>query len=363
MFKLAGTILDSYDDPAFIDHEITKTAQSSGKLPSFESLAEMTDDSFAVIIKTASGSHRKYPIASPALVKLSAEYFNHYGHQMPEEMRKAAHFRIRAAAKRHGVKLAGVVSKAVLDPGVYSFSLSSDHQVVSMGTELMDKKAAFERAQQEFLVSFGRMAPAERAIMAGRLEKIGTITDTRITDYIPKSEYGPKFDEGMRQRVSVLFGDQVKLAMLQELRKELVDMDARRGAVILDEFDKRAGLTGRTIDAYRTCWGGFRKAAGVSGGPTQFGVGPLEEVEYRIETLARAHADTLKFVLDDHIVDAFVRDPIAYYRKSTGQVKRILKDLANQVGEENPEPEVKPSNLSYARGQIRTGTYTPWTKS
>lgn len=362
MFKLAGTIIDAYDDPEFINHSLTKTAQASGTLPTFEQLAEMRDNSFAIIIKTASGAHRKYPIYNEPTVKLSAEYFNHYGHQLPPEMNKAAHFRIRSAAKRMGVKLAGLVSKAVIDPGVYSFSLSSDRDPVTMGKG-MDKVAAFRRAQEEFIVNFDRMAPAERAIMAGRLEKIGTVTDTRITDYVPKKDYGPKFEEGMHQRAVALFGDSVKLAALKELREDLPKMDARRGAVMLDQFDKMAGVEHRVIDAYRTCWGGFRKAAGMSGGPTQFGIGDLDEMEYRIDTLARAHAETLKMVLDEQTVKAFVRDPIAYYRKASGQVRQVLRDLANQVGQENPGTEVKRHNLAYARGQIRKGEYTPWTKS
>lgn len=369
MFKLAGTIIDSYDDPEFIDHSMTKTAQSNGALPTFETLSEMPDDEFAIVIKTASGSHRKYPIASPNLVTVSAEYFNHYGHQLPDEMRKAAHYRIRAAAKRMGVKLAGVVNKAVIDPGVYTFSLTRDQAPVSLGRRLT-KEATYETLRGQFLSSYDRMTPAERAIMAGRLEKVGAALtqDPRIADYIPKKEYGSRFDDGMRQRISLLFDDRIKLAMFRELRENMKTMDARRGAVLLDEFDKRAGLSGRTIDAYRTCWGGFQKAASSSSlsfspTPTQFGIGDLDEMEYRIDTLARAHADTLRLVFDEQTVKAFARDPIGYYRTASGQIKRVLTDLAAQVGQENPHSEVKRHQLAYARGQIRTGAYTPWSKS
>lgn len=354
MIKLAGLILDPYDDPQFVDSPEVKDAG----LPMPEDVAGFRDRDFAIIIKTAARRHRKYPVSTSVLTKLSAAYFNEFGSQLPKDMQESVRYHMKLAADRHGITLDGFASRPVEGP--------KPHEVVSFGEEVevqpgLGKEAAFAFAQREFLNNVARMTPAERALAANDLSKVGEVDDSRVFDYVPKDEFGPLLGKGLDQRRTALSGNQEKLAALDDLSRRIEGLGARRGAVILDQFDKLAGIRDRVIDAYRTCWGGFVKVADANG--RQFGVGGLSEETYRIETLARAHGDAVRQVFSDDIARAFLRDPIAYYQSADGQVKRTLKALASNVGKRNPKSEIHREQVPSARETIRSGEYTPWSKT
>jgi len=348
MFKLAGLIIDSYDDPEFVNNP---NLNSSG-VPSSDVVAKMPDKDFAILIKTASGTHRKFPIASPALVKISAAYFNEYGYQLPDDMRKVAQVRIQEAAAGCGLKLSGAVSETVrlekTASALFTVSGSAMEQ-----PEGLTKQAAFDLAQQEWLANFGRMTPAARVVSANALNKIAQVSDQRIMDYVPKDGYGPNFEIGMRQRESLLKEDVVKHAQFVALRSKILDMDSKRGAVLLDQLDKSAELVGRVPDAFITCWGGGIKLASCN---------MTSEKQNRVADLAVNYPGVVKQVFTSEIANQFLRAPIQFYNYvASPAIKKAIDALVKKL----PEPEdeaFESEDLKEMKEKLEENKYVPWSK-
>jgi len=346
MLKLAGLIIDSYDDPEFVNNP---NLASSG-VPSSDAIARLQDRDFAILIKTASGTHRKFPIASPALVKVSAAYFNTYGHQLPEDMRKAAQFRIQQAAESSQIKLAGSVAEAVYTPSQFTFTVTGE---AMPQTESLSKQAAFDLAQQEWLANFGRMTPAERVVSANSLNKVAQVTDQRIMDYVPKSSYGPNFEIGMRQRDTLLKEDVVKHAQFMDLTARMVNMDSKRGAVLLDQLDKSAGLVGRVPDAFMTCWGGGIKLASCD----------MTSIEQnQVANLAVNYPGVVKQVFSPDVANRFLRGPIQYYNYvASPAVKKAIDSLIAKLPKKEDE-EVETEDMKELKEKLEENKYIPWSK-
>jgi len=350
MLKLAGLIIDSYDDPDFVNNP---NLASSG-VPSSDVIAKMPDRDFAILIKTASGTHRKFPITSPSLVKVSAAYFNEYGHQLPADMRKTAQLRIQEAANSFGLPLNGAVSEQINTSdisGSASFTVTGQSMPA---TESLSKQAAFDLAQQEWLANFGRMTPAERVVSANALNKIAQVTDQRIMDYVPKSGYGPNFETGMRQRDTLLRDDIVKHAQFMDLTSRMVNMDSKRGAVLLDQLDKSAGLVGRVPDAFLTCWGGGVKLASCD---------MTSVTQNRVADLAVNYPGVVKQTFTPEVANRFLRGPIQYYNYvASPAVKKAIDALVAKLPEKEDE-EFESEDLKEMKEKLEENKYVPWSKT
>lgn len=349
MIKLAGLIIDSYDDPEFVNNP---NLSSSG-VPSSDAIARLQDRDFAILIKTASGTHRKFPLASPSLVKVSAAYFNTYGHQLPTEMRKAAQFRIQEAAESANVKLAGAVAEPVNSSefaNKFSFTVTGEAMPQS---EPITKQAAFDLAQQEWLANFGRMTPAERVVAAYNLSKVASITDQRIMDYVPKDGYGPNFENGMKQREAILKDDIIKHAQFCDLKTRILDMDSKRGAVLLDQMDKSAGIVGRVPDAFVTCWSGAVKLASCD----------MTSVEQnQVANLAVNYPGVVKQVLAPEVANRFLRGPIQYYNYvASPSVKKAIDALIKKLPKKEDD-EVETEDMKEIKEKLEENKYVPWSK-
>lgn len=347
MLKLAGRVIDSYDDPKFVNWP----GLGASEFPGAEVVRDMKDRDFAVIVKTAAGTSRKYPIATPALTKISAAYFNEYGYQLPEEVREATAFYIKEASINHGIDVDVEVNIAGVVPHSFTLGEGSNSDI----SVDLDKVAASKRAEDEFLAYYGRMTPLERALAANDLNKVADITDSRVYDYVIKEAVGPNIKSGVKQRMALLEGDVVKTASLKQLLVRMRDVDAGRAAVMLHQFDKVAGFGERVPDAFVTCWGGFVKMAGRT---------DTDVMSYKIMTLARAHGEQVSRVFSSDVADAFLGDPIIYYeQRAKGQVKTMLTHLANQVGKQDPKSEIRKDAVPDAVSDIRSGDHTPWSKT
>lgn len=331
MFKLAGRILDPYDDPNFGSDAEVKAA---GFMPAAE-VAKLPDSEFALIIKTASGKHRFYPIATPHMAKLSAAYFARYGHQLPAEDRE---------------KVVSVLRREVGDEFIEPRSPD-----VAPGQPVEDVAKLASVALNAYLGVFDRMTPGERACAAAEMAELD-IDDPRVTDYLPSVEFGALFKQGMLERRAALADSPEGRAALDQVAVKLAAVGAVRGAFILDEFDQMMKIGKRVTDAYRTTWGGKVKRAKSKA---------CLEHDYKVETLAKLHADEIRSVFAEPIAEAFIRDPKGFYAKATGQVKAILKKLVDSVGVKRPVAEVSQGQVSHARDSVRSGSgeFHPWSHS
>jgi len=336
MFKFAGKVIDVYDDPSLAAKRLCRKIG----LPSSEVIDQLPDDSFALAIKTAGGVQRRFPLTTAALVKAAALYFEAGQAELPRAARVAAAWRIKQAAERFKLPLTDAVveTTAALTPDAVRASgrfdaaeLIDDARTVPDGyVRRLDKTAAFAAAQDEFLANYGRMTPAERALAAHELTKVGEVEDPRIYDYVPKARYGPQLGDGVRQRLALVRENSIKTAQLRELVRSFQDMPPKQAAVLLYQFDKAAGLDDRVLDAFLTCWGGFTKIAAATD--------PLSERQQRLVALARDQESALRSVLQPAAVVAFRRDPLGFYSRANKPLKKVLDALATQIGKAAPGP-------------------------
>lgn len=343
MFKLAGLILDPYDDPAFVDHP--RTAVS---LPTPDEVARLPDRDFAVVIKTAAGTHRKYPVATPNLLKVSSAYFDEFGAQLPEDIRAAVHCRLADAARRFNVKLAGAAAAPPPDATCFVFSLASEAPASGPARAPATKLAAAAIVQDELIRNFVRMTPSERALAVADLCKTAEVTDPRLTPYRPRDVFGGRLSEGLRQREFVLADEPIKLAQFEALLDDLPKLGARAAAVMLDRFDRSAGLTGRVIDAYVTCWDGVEKRAAAD---------PMQRQHAAIERLATQHAHLVQQTLDEPTASAFLRAPFAFWQSAPAAVKKLLTRMADAAADGGTRPRRR-ITLPAALQALREGSST-----
>ncbi len=337
MLKLAGRILDQYDDPAFVSSpDVTAVG-----LMSSDAVAALPDRDFAMVAKLASGKHRRFPVPNKKMAAVSAAYFAENGGQLPPEWRTKVAARLR--------EVLGSITEPVVDDTAHGVSISIDD--------------AKKLAADEFLRNFDRMTPGERVCAASDLHAAGIADDSRILDYVPSPVFGPMLKQGMRDRRAALVGDTTKLAALANLESRFAAIGPIRAACALDEFDRATKIAKRVPDAFRTVWGGTVKPLAPKS--------DLEE-QYRIDTLAKEHAEHVKGVFAEPIASAFLRDPRGYFKNATGQIKSVLRTLVSAVANRKPMPEIRNdqrptavgdhSPARYAADCIRhdTGAYVPW---
>lgn len=341
MLKLAGLIIDAYDDPDFVSHP-----RASELFLTPEQVGDLKDRDFAIIIKTASGSHRKYPLATANLVKLASAYFNDYGYQLPVSMRNAARSEIQSAAERFHVKLAGESAKTTDDSGVRTFDATGE--TIRETSDTISKEAAVRIVEQEIINNFSRMSPTELVLAVSDLAKVAEISDHRLKPYEPRDTFGSNLLSGLTQRESLLQEDTIKLAEFEALLSRFPKIGAKSAAVMLDQFDKRANLVGRVPDAYMTCWGGFHKSAEHST------VGHICPERYKIETLAKSYSEVITSVFSEEVATAFLRNPVSYYENTaSAPVKKVLKRLAKMVGKDTEPNGIKEHTGKWVTEMIR----------
>ena len=341
MLKLAGVILDQYDDPAFVASPEVKAAG----LMSGDEVARLPDNSFAMVVKLASGTHRRFPIPNKKMARMSAAYFAKSAAHLPPDLRTKVAQKLRSVV--------GDMPEPKVDD-------------TPRGVELTTE-SAMKIASEDFIRNFDRMTPGERVLAASELWDAGAVEDPRILDYVPSTVFGPLLKRGMAERRTVLAQRPIELAVLNKLASTFgVTANPVTAAFALDVFDRTTKIAKRVPDAYKTVWGGTVKA--------KPGCDGLEE-DYRVDTLAKEHAGAVRAVFSEPVVSAFLRDPKGYYRQATGNIKSVLRTLVNAVAGKKPETEVKrpyshaiSGNSAdpkvYAVDRIRegTGAYVPWSK-
>jgi len=366
MFKLAGKVFDAYDDHSRTGRTI---AQRAG-LPTSDEIAALPDRDFALVVKTASGVQRRYPLATANLVKAAQLYFEAYGDRLPQRARSITAWRIKAAADKFNLGSIGSVTATVqADPPEEAQRTGVVHEQDLMPDETtsalwhgrrLDKVAAALEVQELFLSNYDRMTPAERAVAAHHITKLGEVTDPRVYDYVPKSRFGPKLAEGLRQRRTLVRDDVVKTAQLHELMKTFLSVGPAQSAILLNQFDKQAQIEERVLDAFVTCWGGFTKSAAC--------FDPTSAKHHKLTALSTEHIGSVRSVLDQEITDAFSRDPLGYYERALPKVKRVLDHLMAAIGSP-PKRSVHGTagnrhSMRYAKNSISAKTTSkvtyPW---
>ena len=330
LFKFAAAIVDFYDDPEFIKTAQDETLFESALTPP-ENTSDLKNDAFAVIVKTAAGVHRKFPVYNALATKLSGTYFDVVAKDLPGDIRKTAGYFLKEAFRKYDLTMPNALQVDFVEP---------ETLVVEYKPDLPDAgiaKTAEEgiRLAEDVFTSRSRYLPLlEKVAKAHDLVEAATLVDVGVHsreawDYAPKTEVGPYFKDMLVQRETLVkaAGDNIRLEQFKALLDEAATMDVREIPFLIHQFDKLAGLTDRyglngLLDPFYGTWGGLSmpKTADVE----------KDLKKYKLQTVGR-NVTLLESVFPAKFVQKFARDPVGCYDEATAAEKKALDFFVSKV--------------------------------
>ncbi len=338
-WKLAGKIIDQYDDPEIQDNLVAiKTAGISMAQP-----ADFLPDSFyAVCLHGKNGKiHQKFPVGEPELLKTSAAYYVKNRENLPREIRQAAAYYIKEALAHYGLPKVAAVDEDAPSSGVSRYIYPEKIEIRQTG---ISKEAAFRQLTDKFHSEYALLPPVQRvkaaAIMMKIGEEIGEDVPGFLSEYIPRVEVGTFFKQALkeRQRILNLERKQDAVTELQTLFKEA--HNSQEAIQLLSAFDREHGLDdySKFMDPYRAAYGGSSlttpKTATHFGDMT--GEGSVEhklQRRYKLDSLITNMRSRLQEIYDGQTVDRITANPEAYYEEAGANEKRLLDQLMDEAVE------------------------------
>jgi hypothetical protein len=323
MFKVAGRVLDFYDDPDFIAHI---SARNLDLVP-LEKVGSLTDKDFAVKIATAHGDVRRWPVYNKTATALSGRYFCEVADTLPENLRNAAGYFLKRAHLRHDLNLPHGLAGVFPRPESGHVPIENEPEIVPLDHEFLSKSA-----QEDFLPLMGTLTPRERFNRANKLFKVAAATgsglDDRIWDYVEKERHGPFLRQELRDRHTLVKeGTTAHLAdTFLEVMQGAIASGPNVIASSLETFDNLPGLEDRYDDGLRDPF------LAVFGGLSMEKLGSKDEDirAWKLKTLATKGVELGK-IFDDAFVSKFVNDPEKTLAEAGTVEKRILNHMLNRI--------------------------------
>ena len=328
MFKIAGRVLDFYDDPDFVNN-MRAQRLFGAVLPPLERVHEIPDGGFAIKIATANGPVRKWPIFNKVATMLSGRYFCAVQQDLPDELRTAAAFNLKEAHLKFG---------AALPPGLDVPMFQQNTREVSIvppADQIPAPSPAFlaKMAETEYLERVGKMNPEERFEVANKIFNLFKLAgredlDQRVWDYVEKERVGPFLKRAVADRAAILTGssDYRHAELFKQLMGGLGVAEPIKVAHALHQFDKIAELDAR-YDAGLT-----DPFFAVFGGMTMTKTGSVESDirKWKFATLC-IEGRALGKIFDPLFVSQFQNDPEGTYAKAGPVEKKILNGLLAKI--------------------------------
>jgi len=323
MFKVAGRILDFYDDPDFIAH----IAARGLNLVPLEKVGALTDRDFAVKIATPNGDVRRWPVYNKTATALSGRYFCKVASELPRNLCSTAGYFLKRAHLRYDLNLPHGLAGVFPRPTSGYVAIEEEPEMTPLDPTFLAKSA-----QEDFLSLMGTMTPRERFERANKLFKIACATgvglDERIWDYVEKEHHGPFLRNELRDRHTLVKeGASQHLAdSFIEIMRNVIQSGTEAIASSLETFDKLAGLEGRYDDGLRDPF------LAVYGGLSMEKLGGKDEDirKWKLQTLATKNRE-LEKIFDPLFVSKFVNDPEGTMAAAGTMEKRILNHMMSRI--------------------------------
>ena len=337
LFKFAGAIVDFYDDPEFLENPDAQSLLGK-ELVQPEQVKDQPDRYFAVLVKTAAGKHRKFPIYNRAAAAISGGYFNKIASNLPEPIRETAGFFLKQAHLLFGLRLPEALQAPFPAPVTGRYV----EWIPEPEPEPASVESVVKMAEYVFMDTHRSMHVLEKVEKAAEIAKVAETTgqpieEREVWDYVPKQEWGPHMREGLTQREVHTGRDPMLKEAFVTTLGHIKDAGPLKAPFLLYEFDKMAGFQDRYgavgfLDPFYTFWGGFS---------LQKEAGPKEDiVQYRLATIAR-NPDMLKSALPERFITKFVRDPKGCYEDASAGEKKLLDFIASKIPSEIKESETQ----------------------
>lgn len=358
MLKVAAAVMDVYTD---LDGSVARSLPAELhelKVTDYAELASLHDWQFGLVIKTASGVQRRFPLHTDDAIKLSKAYFDKTKNVLHPAFVLAAEEKLKDPSS----KKVAYVDATILEPQRAKvafkervWGLTIDGQNCFPLHDETLTKTAIERYPGTMV----ELEPLERFIYARNIEKrasqlgISIPTSSPIRRYTSGAVNKVALRHAIEQRKEAVGGsrytevlDQLataagcavqrgdlesddSFAQRAKLASKVTPIDAERIIGILQNFDKLAGLGQQDYlrglaDPFAAC---FSKAAYQDSNMIVDGV-DLSGVQP--EMLAQAQFDT-------EFIHSFMQNPCQVYMSLPAPVKAIVRDVANGTAGEAPK--------------------------
>lgn len=255
MFKIAGSVIDCYDDPKFMASFEAHKYMGKELLPP-EALDKLADNQFALKITGSGPSVRRYPVYNPWITKVSCAYFLDKKDTLPEELVKAASSGLVKACKRHQLGVPTGLDTGSVDSITVNLKKTAAYPTIKVDDELA--KALAKKAEAMLY----KLSPVDRVLLANELSKVAAAQySDALSEYVVGG-YNPRLDKEIRERVILIksANDQSASYLAAVAERLLADKDKMHPlefAIALSDIDKQAGLK----DRYKKGAGGGIKDA------------------------------------------------------------------------------------------------------
>lgn len=344
MFRLAGRIIDVYDDVKLqlLQDNLDKVGSMAAPAP-VDEVMKLPHDQFALVFLTKTGrAVPKYPVHTADATKLSAFYFDKLGHKLPPEARKVASAFLKKAAEKWKLdsvkdlaKVAGSdeVASNVVDVRRLSeeapkeaapkhFALGSSYAI--------DTPAQVKTACAYFEEHVGNLAPRDRrefskhAAARAKELKVKVAPGSVLHKYAGEG-FGALLDGARLERLAALGGDPDAQKALEHLFEKRSSWTPDEFADQLEKFDlanhldRYYGRHNGVRDAYRSTFETIKTAGAVK-------VGNRTVTHAQIHALAGS--EKLKTAFDASFCAEYARDPLAVFNSMPAPEKAVLASLA-----------------------------------
>ncbi|MEN6550226.1 MAG: hypothetical protein ABFE07_29630 [Armatimonadia bacterium] len=342
MFRLAGRIVDVYDDVKMQVLQENLAKIGSLEFAPVDEVMKLPHDKFALVFLTKTGrAVPKYPVHTADATALSTLYFEKLGHRLPAEAQRVAAAFLKKAAEQFKLpapkgleKLSGAeVTSNVVDVRKLSEETPKEAapQHFALGTSyVIDTPAQVKTACAYFEEHVGNLAPRDRrefaknaAARAGEL-KVKVPSGAMLHKYAGEG-FGSLVDSARLERSALLAGDRDALKALEHLFEKRSSWKPEEFAAQLEKFDlanhldRYWGRHNGVRDAYRSTFEGIKTAGVVK-------VGGRTVTHAQIHALAGSEKLKANFTPD--FCAEYAKDPVAVFNSMPAPEKTVLASLA-----------------------------------
>lgn len=351
MIKIAALVFDIYDDST---GQIARTLPGElheVKVAAHEAVEDLHDHQFGLVMKTASGMRRRYPLDTEDAVKLSRAYFDSVKESLHPEIVKVA----EAKFTNPDTNEVAYIDVTTLAPEVVKVAFSTKVFGLTIdGREcfpLHDATLA-KTAVARYPATMVDLDPIERFTYARNIVKQATALGVRLPTDSPiflytgdelnlhslrhaieqrKEACGAKMSTEVLDQLSNAAGCLIKQGMVEtdESFKHRQKLASRQRPLAVDKvisvlstFDKLAGFDSQhylrgMLDPFAACF----KQAGYDGNNTT-----VDGID-----LAAVTPELLNEKFDPEFINEFKQNPVGVYQSSPDPIKSVIREMASSA--------------------------------
>jgi hypothetical protein len=345
MYRVAGKVLDVYDDLklSLLQENLAKVG--SLKLDPIDQIMKLPSDKFALVFLTKTGGTlRKYPIHSADATSVSNLYFEKMAHKLPPEARAVAATFLKKASESFKLSPSKTLEKHAtgeFTSNVVDVRKCSDNELTSKPKHLalgedypIDTQMQVKTAIAYFDENSRLFEPRHRHLFANAVIKrasalgVGIDKTSSLHKYAGE-KYGNLVESAYHERLHAMGGDVQAQKALKHLFEKRASFTPSKFAEALEKLDQashidrywdRGSLGVR--DPYRSTFEGIKIASAIK-------VGNQSVDPAKIQKLAGSEA--LKRSFDEHFCKAFSESPVEIFQSLPRPEQAVIISMIEGV--------------------------------